>query len=286
MDGFDGNGDAGGIGEREIPLRRHRLGRDDLEFARPAPRVELKGFLIGDRRPLGALRGLVVHGARLGAGSLRPGAPLITRHARSQAEPCPFRRSRSARVGRSLAPKIRAGGVVDRVQFHAHGLRHLVFLRQGDKILSRMRQRGRAVEDPHAMRSHHGITGNKGPIGIDGDALQLLGRVLSVARESRAGGTPVLVHPHGQRRAVRLGVIGLRQRLGHALTAAEQLLEETADPVIRPRATRAGANQCHRNQTRPQPPHLRCRLVHRSPPPHIGHSRMSGYRRYAVTAMH
>ena len=43
--------DAGRIGEREIALRRHRLGGDDFEFPGPALAVKQQGFLIGERRP-------------------------------------------------------------------------------------------------------------------------------------------------------------------------------------------------------------------------------------------
>jgi len=43
--------DAGRIGEREIALRRHRLGGDDFELARPALAVKQQRFLVGERRP-------------------------------------------------------------------------------------------------------------------------------------------------------------------------------------------------------------------------------------------
>ncbi len=49
-DRLHGHGDAGRIGEREIALRRHRLGGDDLQLARPAARVEQQRLLVGDRR--------------------------------------------------------------------------------------------------------------------------------------------------------------------------------------------------------------------------------------------
>ena len=42
------HGDAGRIGERQIALRRHRLGGDDLQLAGPPARVEQQRFLIGD----------------------------------------------------------------------------------------------------------------------------------------------------------------------------------------------------------------------------------------------
>ena len=48
--------DAGRIGEREIALRRHRLGGDDFELARPALAVEQQRFLVGERRPRLAAR--------------------------------------------------------------------------------------------------------------------------------------------------------------------------------------------------------------------------------------
>ena len=52
------NGDARRIGERQVALRRHRLGRDDLELARPAARMEFQRLLVGDRHH--ALPALVV----------------------------------------------------------------------------------------------------------------------------------------------------------------------------------------------------------------------------------
>ena len=44
------HGDAGRIGQRQIALRRHRLGGDDLKLAGPAHAMELQGFLIGESR--------------------------------------------------------------------------------------------------------------------------------------------------------------------------------------------------------------------------------------------
>ncbi len=49
--GEHGYGDAGGVGERKIALRRHRLGRDDFELSGPSGRVKLQRFLIGECRP-------------------------------------------------------------------------------------------------------------------------------------------------------------------------------------------------------------------------------------------
>ena len=49
-DGEHRNRDAGRIGEREIALRRHRLGGDDLELARPALAVKQQGLLVRERR--------------------------------------------------------------------------------------------------------------------------------------------------------------------------------------------------------------------------------------------
>src|SRR5215212_2233406 len=43
--------DSGRIRKREIALRRHRLGRDHLQLARPALAVEQQRFLVGERRP-------------------------------------------------------------------------------------------------------------------------------------------------------------------------------------------------------------------------------------------
>ena len=55
-DGEHRHGDAGRIGEREIALRRHRLGGDDLELSRPALAVEQQRFLVGEGRPRLAAR--------------------------------------------------------------------------------------------------------------------------------------------------------------------------------------------------------------------------------------
>lgn len=47
-DRFDLNGDARRIGERQIALGRHRLGRIDLQFAGPHPlRAEIQRLLRG-----------------------------------------------------------------------------------------------------------------------------------------------------------------------------------------------------------------------------------------------
>ena len=43
--------DAGRIGERQVALRRHRLGGDDLELARPPLAVKKQRFLVGECRP-------------------------------------------------------------------------------------------------------------------------------------------------------------------------------------------------------------------------------------------
>ena len=48
------NGDAGRIGERQIALRRHRLGRHDLELAGAALAVKQQRFLVGENRALTA----------------------------------------------------------------------------------------------------------------------------------------------------------------------------------------------------------------------------------------
>ena len=50
-DGEHRHRDAGRIGEREIALRRHRLGGDDFELSRPALAVEQQRFLVGEGRP-------------------------------------------------------------------------------------------------------------------------------------------------------------------------------------------------------------------------------------------
>ncbi len=54
------HGDAGRIGERQVALRRHRLGGDDLELAGPPARMELQRLLVGDRRAFG--RGVEIVG--------------------------------------------------------------------------------------------------------------------------------------------------------------------------------------------------------------------------------
>jgi hypothetical protein len=48
--------DAGRVGEREIALRRHRLGGDHLELAGSPLAVKQQRFLIGERRPRLAAR--------------------------------------------------------------------------------------------------------------------------------------------------------------------------------------------------------------------------------------
>ena len=47
------NRDAGRIGERQVALGRHRLGRNDLDLARPPARMELERLLIGHGGALG-----------------------------------------------------------------------------------------------------------------------------------------------------------------------------------------------------------------------------------------
>ena len=49
-------GDAGGIGERKVALRRHGLGRRDLELSGPAAGMKQERFLLGESRPLAAAR--------------------------------------------------------------------------------------------------------------------------------------------------------------------------------------------------------------------------------------
>jgi hypothetical protein len=43
-----GHSDTRRIGQRQIALRRHRLGRGDLELAGPAARVKIQRFLLDD----------------------------------------------------------------------------------------------------------------------------------------------------------------------------------------------------------------------------------------------
>ena len=49
-DGEHRHRDAGRIGKRQVALRGHRLGGDDLELAGPADAMELQGFLFGESR--------------------------------------------------------------------------------------------------------------------------------------------------------------------------------------------------------------------------------------------
>ena len=51
-DGEHRDGDAGRIGQRQIALRRHRLGGDHLELAGAAAAVEVQRLLIGEGRPV------------------------------------------------------------------------------------------------------------------------------------------------------------------------------------------------------------------------------------------
>ena len=53
-DGQHRHRDAGRIGERQVALRRHRLGGDDFELAGPALAVKQQRFLIGEGRPVPA----------------------------------------------------------------------------------------------------------------------------------------------------------------------------------------------------------------------------------------
>src|SRR3546814_6879058 len=46
-DGPHGYSDAGRIGKAEVPLGRHRLGSDDLDFSRPSMRVEKQSLTLG-----------------------------------------------------------------------------------------------------------------------------------------------------------------------------------------------------------------------------------------------
>ncbi len=51
------DGDAGRVGEREVALGRHRLGRDDLELAGTTLAVKQQGFLIGEGGTVAAALG-------------------------------------------------------------------------------------------------------------------------------------------------------------------------------------------------------------------------------------
>ena len=51
-DGQHRHRDAGRIGQRQVALRRHRLGGDDFELAGAALAVEQQRFLVGEGRPI------------------------------------------------------------------------------------------------------------------------------------------------------------------------------------------------------------------------------------------
>ena len=72
-DRLHGNGDTRRIGERQVPLRCHRLGRDYLELARPAHRMKIERLLRADGRS--ALAGLVIQ--RHGLSSSFPGGSFL-----------------------------------------------------------------------------------------------------------------------------------------------------------------------------------------------------------------
>ncbi len=46
------DGHAGAVGQRQVALRAHRLGRDHRDLARGGVRVEIEGFLVGEARTL------------------------------------------------------------------------------------------------------------------------------------------------------------------------------------------------------------------------------------------
>jgi hypothetical protein len=69
-DGQDRNGDAGRIGQRQVALRRHRLGGDNFKLAGPALAVKQQGFLVGKSRPL---RAAAVFGSHFNSLPLTPG---------------------------------------------------------------------------------------------------------------------------------------------------------------------------------------------------------------------
>jgi hypothetical protein len=61
----DRHGNARRIGQRQIALRRHRHGRDDLELARASFRMEQQRLLIGEGRAGAFYRRTVGHGLNL-----------------------------------------------------------------------------------------------------------------------------------------------------------------------------------------------------------------------------
>jgi hypothetical protein len=52
--GFHRHRNTWRIGQREIALRRHRLGRNDFQLAGPALAVKIERILVGDRRAFAA----------------------------------------------------------------------------------------------------------------------------------------------------------------------------------------------------------------------------------------
>ena len=60
-DGQHRHGDARRVGERQVALGRHRLGRHDFELSRPALAVKQQRLLVGKGRPLRAVAGFRCH---------------------------------------------------------------------------------------------------------------------------------------------------------------------------------------------------------------------------------
>ena len=126
-DRLDRHGDAGRIGEREIALRRHRLGGDDLELARPPAGVELQRLLIGDRGALARSVGLSSHALSSGCrreaarrGAAETAATRERRLCESRSTPCHGRSAPDARPRRRLGA-IRHGPPTQRA-FYVSGL--------------------------------------------------------------------------------------------------------------------------------------------------------------------
>ena len=74
-DGQHRHRDARRIGERQVALRRHRLGGDHFELAGAALAVKQQGFLIGESRPLGAAAA-AIFGSHFNSVLLAPGRKI------------------------------------------------------------------------------------------------------------------------------------------------------------------------------------------------------------------
>ena len=74
-DGQHRHRDARRIGERQVALRRHRLGGDHFELAGAALAVKQQGFLVGESRPVGAAAA-AIFGSHFNSILLAPGRTM------------------------------------------------------------------------------------------------------------------------------------------------------------------------------------------------------------------